>query len=192
MRLFVGLDIPQEIRDRLALFIEGLTSFATDVRFVNPDTFHVTLKFIGDTNKFDEIKGALSSVRAPSLDVRFAGTGFFPGVKNPRVFWAGIQAPPELVSLTNTIDNALRPLGFEPERGPYQPHLTLARSGSGRPRPNPGDKPNPKFQRLQQRLSSLPQPDFGTMTAHDFFLYESKLSPRGAQYFKVERYPLGS
>ena len=191
MRLFVGLDIPQEIRDRIARFIDGLHSFAPDVRFVNPETFHVTLKFIGDTNKFDEIKPALSTIHRPSFNVSFAGTGYFPGVKNPRVFWAGILAPPELASLAAAIDSALRPLGFEPERGPYQPHLTLARSGSGHPRPTSGDKPNPKFQRLQQRLSTMPQPDFGTMTAHEFFLYESKLSSRGAQYVKVERYPLG-
>jgi 2'-5' RNA ligase len=191
MRLFIGLDIPQEIRDRLALFIDGLRSFAPDVRFVNPETFHITLKFIGDTNKFDEIKRVLTPIHAPVFNVTFSGTGYFPGVKNPRVFWAGIQAPPELASLAAAIDNAVQPLGFEPERGPYQPHLTLARSGSGHPRATPGDKPNPKFQRLQQRLSTMQQPDFGTMTAHEFFLYESKLSPRGAQYFKVERYPLG-
>ena len=191
MRLFVGLDIPQEIRDRLSRFTEGLRSFAPDVRFVNSETFHVTLKFIGETNKLEEIKLALSSIHAPTFDVTFSGTGFFPGVKAPRVFWAGIQAPPQLVSLASAVDQALTPLGFEPERGPYQPHLTLARSGSGRPRPTSGDKPNPKFQRLHERLSSLPQPDFGTMTAHEFFLYESKLSPRGAQYFKVECYPLG-
>lgn len=191
MRLFVGLDIPQEIRDRLARFIDGLRSFAPDVRFVNPETFHVTLKFIGDTNKFDVVKRALTPIHAPSFNVSFAGTGYFPGVKNPRVFWAGIQAPPELASLAAAIDQVMTPLGLEPERGPYQPHLTLARAGSGRPHTTSGDKPNPKFQRLQQRLSTLPQPDFGTMTAHEFFLYESKLSPRGAQYFKVERYPLG-
>jgi RNA 2',3'-cyclic 3'-phosphodiesterase len=191
MRLFVGLDIPEEIRDRLARFIEGLRSFAPDVRFVNPETFHITLKFIGDTNKVEEIKRALAPIHAPAFPVTFSGTGFFPGPKNPRVFWSGIQAAPELASLASAIDRTLTPLGFEPERGPYQPHLTLARSGSGRPSPTPGDKPNPKFQRLQQRLSSLPQPDFGTMTAHDFFLYQSKLSARGAQYFKVERYPLG-
>jgi RNA 2',3'-cyclic 3'-phosphodiesterase len=191
MRLFVGLDIPQDIRDRLSHFVDGLRSFAPDIRFVNPETFHITLKFIGDTTKADEIKRALASIHGPSFNVTFAATGYFPGIKSPRVFWAGIQAPPELASLASAIDRAMTPLGFEPERGPYQPHLTLARSGSGRPRPTPGDKPNPKFQRLQQRLSSLPQPDFGTMTAHEFFLYESKLSPRGAQYFKVERYPLG-
>lgn len=190
MRLFVGLDIPQETRDRIARFVEGLRSFAPDVRFVNPETFHVTLKFIGDTNKVDEIERVLTPIRSPEFNVSFAGAGYFPGVKNPRVFWAGIQAPPELASLAAAIDGVLTPLGFEPERGPYQPHLTLARSGSGRPRPTPGDKPNPKFQRLQQRLSTMPQPDFGTMTAHEFFLYESKLSPRGAQYFKLERFPL--
>lgn len=191
MRLFVALDIPQEIRQRLARFVEGVQALAPDVRFVNPESFHVTLKFIGETNKLDSIKSALSQVHVPAFDVSFNGTGFFPGERNPRVFWAGIQAPPQLQQLASAVDSALRPVGFEPERGPYQPHLTLARSGSGRPSRVPSDKSNPKFQRLQQRLSSMPQPEFGTMTARDFFLYESKLSPRGAQYSKLERYPLG-
>ncbi len=191
MRLFVALDIPQEIRDHLSRFVEGLRNFAPDVRFVNPDTFHITLKFIGETQMLEEITRALASAHGPSFDITFSGTGFFPGERNPRVFWVGIQAPPELQRLASAVDTSLQPLGFEPERGPYQPHLTLARSGSGKPRPRPGDRPNPKFQRVQQRLSSMPQPSFGTMTAREFFLYESKLSPRGAQYFKVERYPLG-
>lgn len=190
MRLFVGLDIPEDIRERLSQYVDGLRDFARDVRFVNPATFHITLKFIGETQKVEEIKRALASLRVPAFDVTFSRTGFFPGERNPSVFWAGIQAPPELAQLASAVDGTLRPLGFEPERGPFQPHLTLARSGSGRPRPMPGDKPNPKFQRIQQRLASMPEPEFGTMTAHEFFLYESKLSPRGAQYFKVERYPL--
>ena len=66
MRLFVGLDIPQDIRDRLARFIQGLQSFAPEVRFANPESFHITLKFIGDTNKFEEIKCALAPPPATS------------------------------------------------------------------------------------------------------------------------------
>jgi RNA 2',3'-cyclic 3'-phosphodiesterase len=192
MRLFVGLDISEDIRTRIATFVDGFRKVAPDIRFINPDNFHVTLKFIGETTKLAEITRVLAQISSPAFDVTFGGTGFFPNERQPRIFWAGIQAPPELRRLASSIDTALQPLGFEAEKGPYTPHLTLARSGSGRPRPTPKDKPNMKFTRLQSYLASKAQPEFGTMTAHEFFLYESKTSSSGAQYFKLERYPLTS
>jgi 2'-5' RNA ligase len=84
----------------------------------------------------------------------------------------------------------MRPLGFDRDHGSYTPHLTLARSGSGRPRPVAGERPASGLQRVRDELANLPQPDFGTMTAHEFFLYESHLSPAGARYEKRASYPL--
>lgn len=191
MRLFIALDIDDAIRERLATFMDGVRGFASDVRFVNAESFHITLKFLGETNKVEPIVEALGPVRGAQFPVEFRGYGFFPGPKNPRVFWAGIHAGPELGELARKIDGAVSPLGFEPEKGPYHPHLTLARSGSGRPQKMPGDRANSRFARLQQKLSQLPQPEFGTMTAREFHLYESKLSPRGAVYTKLTTFPLG-
>lgn len=190
MRLFVGIDIDEAIRQNISRFVDNLRRQAPDVRFVGPETYHITLKFIGETGEFDGIREALRSATVPAFDITFRGTGFFPNAKSPRIFWAGIHAGPQLAELAATVSSALEPLGFESERGPYRPHLTLARSGSGSPSPRPGDRANPKFQRIQQVLASGEEIDFGTMTAREFFLYESKLSPRGAQYFKRERYEL--
>lgn len=191
MRLFIALDIDEAIREHIQTFVRGVQNFAPDVRFVGPETYHITLKFLGETDRAEAIKHALAEIRSPQFQVEFKGFGFFPGSKNPRVFWTGIHAGHELQQLASAIDTAMVPLGFEREKGEYHPHLTLARSGSGRPRPMSGDRPNSKFARIQQRLSPLPQPEFGTMTAREFFLYESKLSPRGAQYFKLAKFPLG-
>ena len=191
MRLFIALDIDDAIRERLAKFVEGVRGFAPDVRFVGVESLHVTLKFLGETEKQAAIEKALAQVRGLQFSVAFRGYGFFPGAKNPRVFWAGIQSGTELGELARKIDDAMSNLGFERERGPYHPHLTLARSGSGRPHKIPGDHANSKFAKLQQKLSQLPEPEFGTMTAHEFHLYESKLSPRGSQYTKLKSYPLG-
>ena len=58
------------------------------------------------------------------------------------------------------------------------------------PQRRPDDRPNRIFQRLQEKLGALPQPEFGTMTAREFFLYESKLSPAGSQYTQLQRFPL--
>lgn len=190
MRLFIALDIDESIRERLAKFVVGVRGFAPGVRFVGTESFHVTLKFLGETERLERILQELGNVSGPQFPVTFRGYGFFPGPKNPRVFWAGIEAGPELGELAQKIDEAVAPLGFEREKGPYHPHLTLARAGSGRPQKMPGDRANEKFAKLQQKLEKLPEPEFGTMTAREFHLYESKLGPRGAVYTKLRSFPL--
>jgi 2'-5' RNA ligase len=191
MRLFIALDIDFAIRQRIWTFVDGVRGFAPDVRFVGAESFHVTLKFLGETDKLEPIQAALNQVHGQPIALAFRGYGFFPGPKNARVFWTGIEAGTELQELVSSIDKAMTPLGFERERGPYRAHLTLARSGSGRPGKKRGDASNARFAALQYRLSMLAEPEFGTMTAHEFYLYESKLSPRGSQYTKLASFPLG-
>ncbi len=192
MRVFVGLDIPDEIRNRLARYMDGLRGFAPDVRWVRPESFHVTLKFIGEQKpeQVEAIRRELTTVNAAPFDVAFRGHGFFPGPRNPRVFWVGIHADESLPNLAVAIDGAVSRTGVPRERNAYQPHLTLSRSGSGSPRPKPGDRPSAKLGHLAERLAGKPEPDFGTMTAREFFLYESKLLPGGARYTKLQRFPL--
>jgi 2'-5' RNA ligase len=83
-------------------------------------------------------------------------------------------------------------LGIPREERPFSPHLTLARGGggSGNPRKLKGDKPNRSFQRLQEKLASMPTPDFGTMTAREFSLFQSHLGRGGARYEKLASYGL--
>ncbi len=190
MRLFVAIDIDSSIRAAIAQFTEGVRGFAPDVRWVSAQSLHVTLKFIGEwpPARLDELKTALSSVGGKPCSIAFAGAGFFPTVKSARVFWIGIEAGPELAALAAAIDSATSQLGIEPERRKFTPHLTLARAGSGRPQRMRGDRTNPAFRRLQEKLAGMPAPAFGTMTAKEFFLFESRLSPKGAQYTKLERF----
>ncbi len=190
MRLFVALDIDETIRQRLQEFVNDLRAHVPGVRFVGPETFHVTLKFLGETTQCAVIEHALAAVRGAPFEISFRGSGFFPSAERARVFWAGIEAPDELQALARRVDEAARTFGFPPERGPYTPHLTLARAGSGNPRGNPGGRPAGRLQAIQQYLSGKAAPEFGTMAAHEFFLYESILSARGATYRKVQRYPL--
>ncbi len=189
MRLFVGLDIDDDIRERITEFVSTLKVRVPDVRFVGPETYHITLKFIGETAKFDEIREALERARVAPFNISFGGLGFFPNHRAPRVFWAGIHADEELAQLSKSVNAVLEPVGFAADAGPYRPHLTLARSGSGSPRPKPGERSSPRLQRVAEIIASV-QPQFGTMTAREYFLYESKLSPRGAQYLRRERYAL--
>ena len=190
MRLFVALDIDAEIRLRIAEFRDQMRVIAPEVRWVGPETFHVTLQFLGETKKLEEIRNALRAVKAAAVELTFRGAGFFPTPKAPRVFWVGIESDVRLQELAKAIGAAMQPLGFEVDKGPYKPHLTLARAGSGRPRPVPGERAAPALERVRAKIESMAQPEFGTMTAREFYLYESKLSPSGAKYTKLARYPL--
>lgn len=193
MRLFIALDIDDAIRERIALFLEGVRGFAPDARWVGSESLHVTLKFIGERppEAVEQIKGSLAGIRGESAEIGFRGYGFFPTAKAPRVFWVGIETGPQLKVLASAVDDAMFALGIAREDHAFSPHLTLARGGkSGAPKWRKGDGPNTKFERLQERLGALPQPEFGTMTAREFFLYQSKLSPSGSQYTKLERFAL--
>jgi 2'-5' RNA ligase len=194
MRIFIALDIDDAIRQRILRFMEGVSGFAPDARWVRPESLHVTLKFVGEkpSEFVEEIKRALSGIRAESIEISFRGYGFFPTAKAARVFWLGIESGPKLPSLAKAVDDATFALGIPKEDHPFTPHLTLARGGgrSGAPSHRKEDVPNKNFQRLQQKLAALPTPDFGTMTAHDFFLYQSQLSPGGSRYTKIRTFAL--
>ncbi|MFZ0772668.1 MAG: RNA 2',3'-cyclic phosphodiesterase [Candidatus Sulfotelmatobacter sp.] len=194
MRLFVALDITDNIRSRIARFLDGVRGFAPDARWVRPESLHVTLKFIGERSEeeVENIKRALETIAAGAVDMNFRGYGFFPSVRAPRVFWVGIEAGPALTSLAAIVDAKLAALDIPKEEHEYTAHLTLGRGGkgSGSPRKQKSDGPNQRFQPLQEKLAALPAPEFGTMTAREFFLYQSQLSPAGSKYTKLAGFTL--
>jgi 2'-5' RNA ligase len=192
MRIFAALDLDEAIRSRIATFMDGVREFASDARWVRVESLHVTLKFIGEQSpdKVEHLKSALSAVRSPALQISFGGDGFFPNPKTARVFWIGIRSGPELSQLAASIDAATFGLGVPKEDHPFSPHLTLARGGSGAPSKQRGDVPNRRFQLLREKLTNVSQPEFGTMTAREFFLFESHLGRGGSRYSKLHRFPL--
>jgi 2'-5' RNA ligase len=158
------------------------------VRFVRSSNYHVTLKFLGELSSLREVAERLRLVRYPSFGMNVRGVGFFPNARAPRVFWAGVDAP-QVSGLARGVDEALGTLGFPTEKE-FHPHLTLARNGSGRPRPVRGERPPEAFAQLSKYVASSPAPEFGTMAAREFFLYESRLAPGGASYVKLETFTL--
>jgi RNA 2',3'-cyclic 3'-phosphodiesterase len=194
MRLFIALDIDEEIRRRIRTFLDGVRGFAPDARWVKPESLHVTLKFIGEqpNESVDSLERALAQVCGSPFDLSFRGYGFFPTSKSARVFWIGIQSGPQLTALASAIDNATATLNIPKEDRAFSPHLTLARrgGGSGSPRRMKGDSPNDAFQRLSEKLAAMTSYEFGTMTAREFFLYQSQLSRGGSRYTKLKSFPL--
>jgi 2'-5' RNA ligase len=105
-----------------------------------------------------------------------------------------MESGPELQALAAAIDDKMPALGIPKEDRPFSPHLTLARGPGGRSSGSPhrrkGDGPNRTFEILQKRLAALPTPEFGTMSPREFFLYQSKLSPKGSTYTKLAKFAL--
>jgi RNA 2',3'-cyclic 3'-phosphodiesterase len=196
MRLFVALDIDDSIRGRITRFLDGVREFVPDARWVRPESLHLTLKFIGEQSEMEmeKIKLALATIVANTIEMNIRGYGFFPGTRRPRVFWIGIESGTELTSLATTVDEKLAELAIPKEEHIFSPHLTLARGADSprkhSPRRQKSDSGNSSFQRLQEKLAALATPEFGRMTAREFFLYQSQLSPGGSRYTKLAGFAL--
>jgi 2'-5' RNA ligase len=196
MRIFIGIDLDPQVRARIERFLEGVQGFTPDARWARPESLHITLKFIGEQapERVEAITERLRRVESSAFEIRSAGYGFFPTATAPRVFWIGIQAGPQLAELAESVDMAIAELGIPREDRPFSPHLTLARASgrSGSPKWRKADGPNATFAVLEKRLAAMSELDFGTMTAHEFILYQSQLSPKGSKYTKLQRFPLRS
>jgi len=199
MRIFVGIDLDDGTRGKIARFLEGVSGFAPEGRWARPDSLHITLKFIGEQKEeqVEAIAQRLRQVECAPFEIRVSGYGFFPTAKSPRVFWIGVHSGPQLPQLAREIDSAVAELGIPREERPYSPHLTLARASgrSGDPKGRKGDGPNLIYGVLQKRLAAMGEPDsdtlsFGSVTANEFILYQSQLSPAGSKYTKLERFSL--
>lgn len=192
MRLFVALDLEEDVRRRIAVYLQGVSGFAPEARWARAESLHVTLKFIGERAEEDvpRIQEALAAVLAKPITLDIRGYGFFPTAKAARVFWLGVEAGEDLPNLAARVDIALAALGIPTEEHAFRAHLTLARGGSGAPRLRREEKSSAKFARLQKQIVAMTPPDFGTIAAREFHLYRSQLSPGGSRYSKLASFPL--
>jgi 2'-5' RNA ligase len=124
-RLFVALDLPDDVKQSL----EPLTRGLGDVRWLGPEQQHLTLRFIGelDNGRMYDIAEALSLVAGVPFELRLKGLGHFPPRGEPRVLWVGVEKNAELAGLKRRIDRALAQSGLPPDERKFAPHVTLAR-----------------------------------------------------------------
>jgi RNA 2',3'-cyclic 3'-phosphodiesterase len=182
VRLFVALDVPEAVRAALIELTERLKKTCPGARWVRLEGAHITLKFIGEVSseKFEEIRRALGAVsHFDPVTVHFAGLGFFPNPRRPRVFWAGVEGGAPLAQLAAAIEMKLEPLGIVPEKRAFHSHLTLARFESPQ-----------ESRRLAPAVEALGSPEFGNDTFSEFHLYQSVLKRGGAEYTRLVSYPL--
>lgn len=177
LRLFVAVPIPDAVLDAVAGVVDPLRAGGADVSWARPETLHVTLRFLGDTDP-DRVPALADALRAalapfPGPEVRIAGGGAFPSLRAPRVLWIGVDAP--LAPVAAAVDATVQAvLGLPPEDRAFRPHLTIGRARSGRP------------VREAQALAAVGE--LGRFRADCATLYRSELSPKGARHTVLETF----
>jgi RNA 2',3'-cyclic 3'-phosphodiesterase len=177
-RLFVALALPENVRWQLRLLSGGLPG----ARWVGPNNFHITLRFIGEVDgaAFHYIDAALAGVRAPRFSLSLAGIGHFGSGAKLRSLWAGVEKQPALFHLRDKVESAVVRAGVAPDGQKYQPHVTLARS-KGEPMPKLGD-----YLVQHNLFRSVP------FEVTHFTLFTSFLNREGAIYIPERSYELTS
>ena len=178
MRLFVGLELPRELRQRVAMLANGGIPGA---RWVPPENYHMTLRFIGETpgHIAEDIDHALTGLSARSFAMTLTGIGTFGKGGRSQSLWVGVERNEPLERLQGKIENALQRCGLEPERRRFQPHLTLARLD------NPVEAKLAAFVQANNLFRSEP------MRVQHFTLFSSLLGKDQAVYHAEAEYELG-
>ncbi len=177
MRLFVALSLPEDLR----LKLRGLQQGIAAARWVKPENFHLTLRYIGevDGGEARDIDSALLRIRAEPFDLALKGIGQFGEGRKLRALWAGLAPEPRLDHLQGKIERALQEAGGEPEGRKFKPHVTLARFK--------GDAGPSLGAYLAANLSFAAKP----FTVDRFALFSSFRAREGAIYRIEADYPLG-
>jgi len=179
MRLFTGIDLPEDVREKLERLLMHLRPCA-HLKWSPVYNLHVTLKFIGEwpEEKLAQLEAALRSVvpRDP-IPAEIKGLGWYPNPHHPRVFWAGINGE-GLPQLVKDIDQATTPLGIAAEDRPFNAHLTLARIKEPAP-----------LQALRSAIAQLESVEFGAFQVSRFYLFRSQPGSAGSIYTKLSEYP---
>jgi 2'-5' RNA ligase len=170
VRTFIAVDLPEEMRARIAEAAQALRGAGGRLAFIDPSQIHITLAFLGevDADRLPVVVAALETVSARPFDL-----GIGPIVGNsrssPRTIWCPCTDDGSLAALAGSVVSVLEPLGFPRETRPFRGHATVARVKAFHPS-------------ISERLAALPKEGFGSFTVDRFRLKRSTLTPQGALY----------
>lgn len=185
MRCFIAIELSQEIKTVLAATQAGLKpAFCGDIKWVDPENIHLTLKFLGeiDAALAEKTKSIIDEIasRTMPFTIRLSSAGAFPSPGWPSVLWVGIDIGKDgCINLAGRIEEKLAPLGVEKEPRPFHPHLTIARVKSlhGKQQTK-GILESLKVQPVEMALSKMA-------------LFQSTLTSAGPIYTKLSESVIG-
>ncbi|MBN2379284.1 RNA 2',3'-cyclic phosphodiesterase [candidate division WOR-3 bacterium] len=180
MRAFFGIGLPAQIRREVKGFTDNIRSSLPRMKWVEEENLHITLRFLSevDEKRIPEISSAASKAAkaVKQFSTILGRLGAFPNSRKARVFWWGLaRGAEDAGQIFNNLERNLVNSGFEPERKPYHPHITLARLRNPVPLPVDDFKP----------------PEHLGFPASTFTLYQSILTPQGPIYKVIEEFRLG-
>jgi 2'-5' RNA ligase len=176
IRTFIAIEISKELRKVFQSLYDEMIKIPANVKWVNPDSIHLTLKFLGNISKsqVSDVNSALQNSLKDSIRFSLLNSekGAFPSLKRPRVFWIGLREIEmgSLFQVQNAIENEMEKLGFDREKRKYNPHLTV-----GRVR----DPLNLGLVIEKFTSFSLPEIEFSVKR---ILVMKSELTPKGAIY----------
>jgi 2'-5' RNA ligase len=182
IRVFIALPTPSDIRREITSIQAQLIKSGAEVKWDTPEKFHITLKFLGDTEPAlissiaRELQNSIGSF--PSFDLSYFSLGGFPNVTRPRVVWVGTQENEHIVHLQEHVERVCTSFGFAKEDRPFHAHITLGRVKGSR-----------NLDRLTAKLKSitfLPLPARCT----GIHMMRSELKPTGSVYTLLNSIPL--
>lgn len=174
LRLFVGIELPEAVRQALAELREAHPA----ARWHEPEQLHLTLSFIGqvEQGRVQGIAQALVNPPGPSFKLAVQSVDYFGSAERPRIIWAGVADSAPLHRLQQQVEERLLPLGLQLDERPYTPHITLARVRQGLP-----------LQAFLQRHGALALPAF---PVEHICLFLSSGGDQSVRYQVLERFPL--
>jgi RNA 2',3'-cyclic 3'-phosphodiesterase len=185
IRAFIAIDLPDDLRGAISEAQVRLKRAHTGLKisWTKIENLHLTLQFLGyvEEEVIGRIGTELEAVAGACalFELSVTGAGAFPDKKRPRVLWVGCQSE-ELKALAKSVQTAMEPLGFQPERREFSAHLTLGRIKF--PRPDVA---------LTRALDSIKNQSFGAMRVEAIHLFQSELHPQGSIYTKLSSHQLG-
>ncbi len=176
VRAFLAVSLPTELKTSIAVLQERLKTQVAGVRWANPETIHLTLRFFGATTQetLEKVKVSMLSVKRIQYPFQVAvrGLGAFPNLHKPRVVWLGVEPEAPLQQLYKNCQVRLGAGGVATETRPFFPHLTI-----GRLRQRGTD--------LTQLSKQFEQTLIGPLPITQMVLYESRLQPNGAEHIPL-------
>lgn len=179
MRTFIAIDLPGEIKDELVKMQEELKSAGADVKWVEAQNIHLTLKFLGerDDKKVEKIIQTLEEVAKENKTyaIRISSIGAFPKIESPRVIWVGLdKGDGETKIIAQALEEKIAKIGIPKEDRPFSSHITIGRVRT----PKNREDLTGEINRLADKPGML---NLETQVTK-ITLYKSTLSPKGPVY----------
>jgi len=182
VRSFISIDLEdQQILSRIVSILSSLQSLGGDLKPVERENIHLTLKFLGNVSapRLGEVKSSLQQVIFSAFTAEIKGAGAFPNLNHMNVVWVGVnEGWSQVEQIYEQVEKLLSGLGFRREHRPFSPHITIARVRSGR-----------KRDEVASFLQRLTEESFGTITVDKIRLKQSILSSSGPKYSTLLEIP---